>query len=169
MAIESVNFPVDYSTRSKPLRHQPTNPRYTISNKVGDVRMGTNLNTSSTNSTGGVNRVADSTGASSVLVSSNGNSTSGNSSQPREPRRQPMPLETGVSFTESTDYRTTSTDERRDNSRLPVTDATNVRVTSSNRSKPKRHIGQYCTALLSATLRFASCDYLPRRFRPSGL
>ena len=86
---------------------------------------GNDLNTSSTNTTG-TNQVASNSGASSVLVSSNGSNTS-----PLRTASATNAVGTGVSFTESTDYRTTSTDERRDNSRLPVTDATNVRVTSS--------------------------------------
>ena len=92
---------------------------------------GNDLNTSSTNQTGDTNRVADSSGASSVLVSSAG--TNGSTARTASTANA---VGTGVSFTQSTDYRTTSTDERRDNSRLPVTDATNVRVTSSIAQTP---------------------------------
>jgi len=95
---------------------------------------GNNLNTSSTGQTGGTggtggiggsNRVADAT---SVLESSAGVNSPGGGWATRTASSSNS-VGNGVSFTQSNDYRTTSTDERRDNSRLPVTDATNVRAT----------------------------------------
>jgi hypothetical protein len=90
---------------------------------------GANLNTSSTGQIGSGNRVADASLAPSVLESSSRiNNTNG------APISRTASLNnasgSGVSFTQSNDYRTTSIDERQDNTRLPVTDATNVRGTT---------------------------------------
>ncbi len=90
---------------------------------------GNNLNTSSTGQADGSNRVADASSAPSVLESSTRiNNASGG------PNARTASLNnnsgSGVSFTRSNDYRTTSIDERRDNTRLPITDATNVRATT---------------------------------------
>ena len=74
---------------------------------------------------GGSNRVANAT---SVLESSARINNQGGTSAARTASSSNS-VGNGVSFTQSNDYRTTSTDERRDNSRLPVTDATNVRAT----------------------------------------
>lgn len=86
---------------------------------------GNNLDTSSTGQTGGSNRVASAT---SVLESSARINNPGATSATRTASSSNA-VGNGVSFTQSNDYQTTSTDERRDSSRLPVTDATNVRAT----------------------------------------
>lgn len=90
---------------------------------------GNSLNTSSTGQVGGSNRVADASSATSVLESS---SRINNSNGGPDARTASLNNTTGsgVSFTRSNDYRTTSVDERRDNTRLPTTDATNVRATT---------------------------------------
>ncbi len=106
---------------------------------------GNDLNTSSTGQPGSSNRVADASSATSVLESSTriNNSSDG-------PTARTASLNggsgTGVSFTRSNDYQTTSIDERRDNTRLPITDATNVRATTpfaQNQSGSGQYVQPY--------------------------
>ena len=90
---------------------------------------GNNLNTSSIGQPVVGSRVADASLGNSGFASSTGvtNSNGG----PNVPTVSlPNASASGVSFTRSNDYRTTSIDERRDNTRLPITDATNVRSTT---------------------------------------
>lgn len=89
---------------------------------------GNNLNTQSGSAPAGDsgNRVAQ-----SVLT----NLPSSNSANPVPARTASstssvVPANQNLSTTVSTDYRTTSVDERRDSSRLPLTDASNVRAVS---------------------------------------
>lgn len=99
---------------------------------------GNDLNTSSTNQiqTGGGNRIADGGPANSVLESSvridrsSASSSAGSGARTASLNNASVNVN-GIAFTQSNDYRTTATDERRDSTRLPVTDATNVRSTTS--------------------------------------
>lgn len=106
---------------------------------------GANLNTSSTGQTNGSNRVADASSATSVLESSTGINNPNGGSAARTASLNNANA-SGVSFTQSNDYRTTSIDERRDNTRLPVTDATNVRGTTpfaQNQSGSGQYVQPY--------------------------
>lgn len=110
---------------------------------------GTNLNTSSTDQPSGSNRFANASTGSSVLESSARINHQNNGSGTRTASSSNADggvAATGVSFTQSTDYQSTSTDERLDNTRLPVTDATNVRATSpfaQNQSGSSQYVQPY--------------------------
>jgi len=105
---------------------------------------GNNLNTSSTGQTGNNNRVAAASSAPSVLESSARINNSGGLDT--RTASTSNSVGNGISFTQSNDYRTTATDERQDNSRLPVTDATNVRATApfaQNQSGSGQYVRPY--------------------------
>ncbi len=93
---------------------------------------GNDLNTSSTDQADVDNRFARATSANSVLESSARFNTPNPPSNGSGSRTASAgnAVGSGVSFTQSTDYQTTSTDERLDSTRLAVTDATNVRATA---------------------------------------
>ena len=108
---------------------------------------GNNLNTSSTGQPGSSTRVADASAA-SVLESSTRTDNSGdpNATAASLTNVSRPGVSPGVSFTRSNDYQTTSVDERRDNTRLPITDATNVRATTpfaQNQSDSRQFVQPY--------------------------
>ena len=90
---------------------------------------GADLNTSSTGEQSAGSRFASA--ATSVLESSSRVDSGASTASPTfRTASSSNAVNSGVSFTQSDDYRTTETDERLDHSRLPVTDATNVRATA---------------------------------------